>query len=614
MPGTRRKQRLKEKISLKLIYSPFLRLVIFNKWFRAAFLFLAGGALFLSLYLPKIWTVSPDDFLPVVKVSGLDMAQAWSLRRAARAAEGAGDFKKANYSWQAAMVNNPADRRAIRGFLRNAVKMAAPDQRTLGVAYGLTSWLLRLDQTNSADLELCSQVFSKFQWHEVMAHTFGAIPDLPPGARAAYMKALFQLGRMEEFREEYEEHGPGEDAELPLYFAAWRAGWGSGPESTADLKRLEEAAEKGDPRVARLYMLVCAKRGRTEGYLESLERLARVNEASVLDHAGYWRLLAAENRKEEAAELARAYSRPPGNPRELTRLADIYYQLGLREACLEILGRHASQFSYSPEVWLTYAAVLEREEEWEQLREIALRIRGSSGIEQLLAGYGYYLEGRAHLALGRTAPADYAFKKAAEASYDLAAIGFLVAQGMDGHSRHEPAYAVLKKLEQALGGQAAYWEARFENATRRKDAAEVLAAATRLHELKPEDVMARNRYAAALMINRVRPIESIKLTLQLVAAYPNSPTANINHAFALLLNGRSEEARGLLERMKTEFLDPVESSAYHLALFEACLKERDYEAAWSASEKILTSQLYPAQARWFEEKRAELPPRLTAAL
>src|SRR5687767_12210407 len=95
------RKKLKRELGNKLIYSPFIRLVLFNVWFQLAFGAAVLVTIFIALYLPKIWVVSPEGFLPEVKVSGLDMTQNWSLKRAARKAMAEREFNRAGQSWEA---------------------------------------------------------------------------------------------------------------------------------------------------------------------------------------------------------------------------------------------------------------------------------------------------------------------------------------------------------------------------------------------------------------------------------------------------------------------------------------------------------------------------------
>ncbi|MBI4325180.1 MAG: hypothetical protein HY674_07930 [Chloroflexi bacterium] len=120
---------MKKELSRKLIYYPLLRMLLFKVWFRIIFFCLVLLIVFLSLFLPKIWTTSPDGFMPVIKVSGLDLAQAWSLKRNARRAATAGRLNDASYSWMAAIANNPADPEAIRSFLDGVLRREKPEPR-----------------------------------------------------------------------------------------------------------------------------------------------------------------------------------------------------------------------------------------------------------------------------------------------------------------------------------------------------------------------------------------------------------------------------------------------------------------------------------------------------
>ena len=101
-----------------------------------------------------------------------------------------------------------------------------------------------------------------------------------------------------------------------------------------------------------------------------------------------------------------------------------------------------------------------------------------------------------------------------------------------------------------------------------QDVAALLTSTENEFRLSPKDPVALNHYAAALLLNRTRPEEAIELTFQLYAAYPQNTTAGINHACALLLNNRAEEARKLLESLNVQTMSSVERSPYYLALLK----------------------------------------------
>jgi len=265
----------------RLINSPLLRVVVFDPWFRAAVISVVVVLVFLALFLPKMWRMTPRGFLPVVKISGLDMAQAWSLKRSALRSMAAGDFERAAYAWQAAVANNPADAELVRGALRNFLQPDRPNPKYQGTAVGQTLWLLRLTGTNAADVELVSQVYNKFELYDLILRLLG------PGERrlnspeqVAYLKALFHCGEMIRFAERWQKLSENPAAitpDLQLYHAAYLAGWETSADAHAGRKQLEAALERPDSQLLanRLRLAVSMHRADAEGYNESLQRLAQ---------------------------------------------------------------------------------------------------------------------------------------------------------------------------------------------------------------------------------------------------------------------------------------------------------------------------------------------------
>ena len=121
-----------------------------------------------------------------------------------------------------------------------------------------------------------------------------------------------------------------------------------------------------------------------------------------------------------------------------------------------------------------------------------------------------------------------------------------------------------------------------------------------------------NNYAATLLVNRDRPEEAVSLTLQILTRFPDSTAAKINHALALLLNQRSDEAEAVLKSIVPEKLSGQEANSYQLGLFEVCFNQRQYDQAWEASDRIAAKHLFPNQLKWLEEMRQHLPRRTAA--
>lgn len=604
------RRRIKRELNRRLIYHPLLRMLLFKVWFRAAFVLFVGALVFFSLYLPKVWRTSPEGFTPVIKVSGLDLTQAWSLKRTAKRAMAQGDRVKANFAWQSAVANNPADAGLIRGFLNYLIQAENLDRRSTSVGLAETLWLLRLTQTNTTDLDLCVRFYEKTRSFDVLQYVCGPVQDrLSPSANVAYTKALFHLGKIGEFEARLKRLPASMAANMQPYQWAYLAGWGTGPDSTEGLQSLRKGVKQSgfDETMSRLYLAVCAKRLDASGYSESLEMLARRNLASVLDHVNYWRVLRATGRKGEATALAEAFTTSPQSAVETIRLAEIFYVLGLSSQARDVLKRFAPQFGNFPEVWSSYASLLEEQREWREMRAAAEQIQKLPGVRESLNGLSYYLQGRANLAEGRRRPAEAAFEASAKSTYETLSIALLVANELTRLDFPQFARAILQPLQASARGSMEYSQAAFNAAYRLRDAAWLLQTASESYHANPSDSVLLNRYAAALILNRAQPQEAVKLTFQLVNVYPDSEAVRINHAMALLQNGRITEAQNILKSMNSAALSSSESTSYYLALFEANLNLSQLSEARKAAARIDRSHLFPNQIKWLEEKISTLP-------
>ncbi|HVK57699.1 MAG TPA: tetratricopeptide repeat protein [Candidatus Kapabacteria bacterium] len=545
----------------------------------------------------------------------MDKTQSWALKRSATELMEKRDFARASQSWEAAVAQNPADVSALRGFLSNTLNLEKSDRHLFRSAVSQMNWLMRLTETNAIDVNLTAKVCEKFKWHDVAVYYLGNIKNtLPPEAEAVYLKALFHQGRISEFESRFAKSGTRlTDKEIPLYALSLRA-TGRGAAADNAQRELERAAAGSEHAqlATRLHMIASGEKGDIEAYQRDLQALGLRNEDTVSDHARYWILLSRRGRQDEAKQLANAFTRAPDSSSETVRLADAYFQLGMLEAARELLKKTAPAFAHAPEVWMTYAAVLDRLSDWGGMRAIALKIREDSSGRDTLWGYAYFLEGKAELAEKRLSSADRAFEKAVECSYEIPPLGLAVANGISKLKYGALALRLFQKLEHSFEADPAFWESYFDAAFASQDGAGVLKASERCYQMNPRNVNVHNRYVAALLVNRSKPDEVIKLTVQLVSNFPNSLAAKINHSFALLMNQRTSEALALLDSLNAVGLSVTEASDYHLALFEAYHNLQRWEDAERAAEKIAVRALFPEQRKWLNEKLSQIPTRQIA--
>jgi hypothetical protein len=252
-----------------------LRFLFSDPWFRIAICGLAGLVLSLASLGPRIWKGSPPGFEPVIRVSGLDLAQGWSLRRTASKATAAGRFEEANHAWLAALARNPGDAEAARGGLRNYLRS---DRKRSGLAGHYGGWLLKLTGTNRADLELVAQVLEKHEEPDLLLSLLEPRKDqLSPSLETTYLKALFHCRKIADFAARWKrarnELPWNED--LALFEAALRAGWESGAEAAQGREQLESGLERPPERLlaGRLLLTASAQRLDADRYGWVLGRL-----------------------------------------------------------------------------------------------------------------------------------------------------------------------------------------------------------------------------------------------------------------------------------------------------------------------------------------------------
>ena len=342
------------------------------------------------------------------------------------------------------------------------------------------------------------------------------------------------------------------------------------------------------------------------GHRVALERLEERQQETLLDRLGYWRLLVFVGRKEEAKELAQAYAHPPASPLEVLRLASVYEALGMTTYTLQFVDRSLSEFGYAAPLWLLYAQLLIEEKHWEDLGNLPLRIRQQPTLRDVLAGYSYYLEGRAELAQGHTVLAKDAFQKASQLSFELGTLGLSTAIQLAQLGYPAEARDILLNLEKRFEDSANYWNALCLAAHGVKQPELMLKAAQKAFNMQPANGAFANNYAAALLYNRQRPEEAVKLTLQVSAQAPGSISARINHILALLLSQRVEDAEKLLRTIDREKLTPQELASVDLAWFEVFYRQKRYEQAQQTSVRINREYLFPTQLKWLDQTREEM--------
>lgn len=596
---------------------PLLRTLVLDGAFFWAFLVVTGGIAGLALALPKVWRTTPPGFpRGTVKVSLLDLGQAWSLARAARQAEARGDHDGAILAWRGALANNMGDPDRHRDLLIHLrdVPEARPDH--VVAALFSSTWLLALTGTNGLDLELAADVLEKYRvagYGLDLLEASGRVGD--PALAAVRARCLFSAGRVEPFLQLWEANAAawGADARQRLYHDAWRAGWDTGTPAVEALLRLKEATREAGNlglTAARMVLLAATRRGTPDDVALALERLEEGRAAAVTQHAMYWRFLASVGEIEKAREQARSYAGTPRLPTDAAEYAAALAALGFRDEAIRFIEGNLGRLGTHPSVWDVYLSMLIDARRWNDVRRAANQVRTQTASFEMARILAEFAEYRAESGEGRDHTADTLARRLAEARILDSTMAMRVADTLLRDGRAEPALRLLLGKRAVLSGVLPYWQVVFVAALAARDLDAMQESTLEMLRLAPESPVALSNRAAMLIALEERSPEALEITFRLVTQYPNAAAFQINHAFALLLNQRVNEAWEILRRLDPGRLDRQAASAFHLAVTEARYARGEYAEALEASDRVQPGLILPPQARRLERLRQELRTRV----
>lgn len=594
----------KRRLASRFRYSKFAQLLIYSLWFRAIVIAVLLVGLVAGLLLPKIWNVAPARWTQEIRISGLDMVQAWSLGRTARRQDQAGQPEAALYSWGAAIANYPTKPSLSRGYLRTALQ-ATNDAKLMQTAVRQADWLLGLTGAKPADVELAARLYDKLELPQaVLAVLRGQTNALPGELQRAVARALFDVGAYPAFEAQWQtnqalfESDPG----LVLRRASIRDRFGKDDEAAAARRQIETAADGGTNRVIanRLRLLAAVNRREAGVAQAALNTLVELKADRLLEHAAFWRLLCLEGRATEAGSLIQGYRGQPRSVVEAAEFFDLAMASEQTRRADEVMAWSLEHHGYTAQMCSRQAAALARKQAWSDVRQLAVDIRLRPRLSPTLLAYSYFLEGQASFGENRPEQAQAAFSRLREFDYDDPLFALRMATDLCESGLATSAMPLLAALEAKLANVPEYWFLLSSAAAAQKNSVLLLRAAERLYALNTNNVVAASNYAAALAVQEAEPTLVLQLTSNLVNQFPESPAMNINYAAALLLNARVDEARAFLAKVDPRKLGTDEVKDLNFIALKAAVLARERARATELATKIDRSRLFPPQRMWLE--------------
>lgn len=607
---------LRQRLAQKLEGYPLLRTLVLDGPFFWAFSLAVAVSALIAISVPKKWQTTPDGFGRArIKVSLIDLAQAWSLARTARAQEKAGDYRLALQTWRGALVNNLGDPKLHQGLLE--LLRQTPEARSDQVIPALfsTTWLLALTRTNEASLALCLDVLEKYRLPDLALRFLDESPHTnAPLLQPGRARCLLAAGKPDLFIPLWETHAASwqNDPRQRLYHDAWMAGWGTGTAAIEALVRLKQALElPGNlgTTAARLLIVSAPRKGVPEDLALAVARLDKDQASAVTQHAAYWRFLAAAGRFDEAKLRAAAYRTPPRIPTDAADYAATLASFGLRDEAIQFLSDNLARFQNNPTLWEVYLSILGDARRWNEVRKAAAFVKTETASFETARILAMFAEYRAEVAERRDHSAKQLAEQLAKARILDNDTALRIAAELMRDQHFAPALDLLKAKERDMPDRMAYWQGVLAAAFAVQDFPSLQKSTTEMLRLAPDSPIALSNRAAMLLAVEESPAEALEITFRLVSEHPEVAPFHINHALALLLSGRATDAWAQLATLDPTRLERQAASAYHFAVAQVQWAREDFAAAAEAAEKAQPGLLLPPQAAKLAKLRADLAKR-----
>ncbi|MBM3880068.1 MAG: hypothetical protein FJ387_10170 [Verrucomicrobia bacterium] len=600
---------------------PLLQLLVVSVWFRLVALSLCLGAVAVAVLLPRVWRSTPPGFAPEVRISLLDRVQGWRLERQARHAEGAGDHRAALSCWRSAWGNDPGNADWLRHTLRAMARCDAPADLA-DLATEAAGWLLRLSPTNRTDVELVARTWLACGLGEQVPGLMRPLPGPHPVTlERLHLMALCEAGRMTEFAARVgtnqvlsaelqrallsvfaDQEAPDLEPEFRLACVAFLAVFGPTDLQGKALDHVRAARQQRDTaRLASdLQWMIHTQQRDLPACEELLREFEETGRATVRHHTSLWLLLAASGQKTEAIRRAQGNSPVPKSGGDALRLARAQMALDLWDQAEHMLTRLADLDEFRGEVLELSAELLMQRRKWDELRQLALRLRLQPEVMLTWGGYSYYLEGLADWEMGQPDAAHVAFEQMATLGVPHPVLALKVAERLLRLGAAAWAEPVLLAHRDDGWSDPSYLTALLHCAQALKNSAYLGPVTARLRALRPDDPQALRHHTRTLVILRRDADAAVSQSFELLRRFPQDPEVALTHVGALLLNARFAEAEALLDRVAPHRLPPAELAQYRLARFELKWRRGHRLEAQAALPQIDPRELYPVQAQWLE--------------
>ena len=616
--GFRILHRLQKKWQNYLDYgnAPFIRLLWYSPIFRWSLLASCCVLVTIPFLLMRLWTVTPQHIDPPTRISVLDFIQASALRRSAERATEKSRLEEASHAWRSSIANHPAQLDALRAYLQFLGKsQGSHEEMREAVRIGL--WLLQLNRTNQTDLDLVTMVWEQRGFHrEVVQYASALDQPFSQQTQISFFKSAFHAFDFERCSELLKTLSPQvdqKDPEIPLYHMAYLAA--RGPIETVVQNHQALRCYYPDPQwqdlAHQLNCIVSAEREDLIDLQASITFLRNKGKLHFSQQLVYWQLLLDSTMLAELAADMRQFPPEPATVGEVVWFVELAMKAGLTDIARETLGQQAPLYAGTERLWLLLVSLLESNKQWNELREMAILVRQAAAQLSALKDLSLYMEARAAHADRRFGVADTLVSKMDLPGSASEPLSFALGKGLNEMGYETKAMQAIEPLTKQADWMdtMALWNLVFQMHVENGSRSWLLKAAENLYRLAPRNRNVLNNYAAVLLSERVRPGQALALTRENVqTSGPMAYHHLVNHAVALMLNGRLEEAHAFLRQVPSEKLPPDQLNSFYMAWFEYAYRTGQLARARSFALKLSPDRLLPGDVAFLNDALSKMAP------
>ena len=600
-----------ETVVDRLYHWPLLRQLKAERRFRYAFITLLASVIVICSSIPKIWIVTPKGMNPVVRIRGIDFAEAQIFRQFAMNHERRREWAEAWQYWRQASAHCPTSIDLLQASVRNSWRLPARNFSYFADAANKASGLIALDGQNAVSVYCAARTYYHFRLYDLVLSLAKESSVKSHGISLLALQARLLMGDKAGYQNERKQFDSSEDLKVLQLFdlsrsAAWSTDTGEAKESLKQLLTATEGADSQKRALAlQLSLLVASERKDEQLFERSLASLHDDNNDEPLQHAKLWQILEGAGKRDRAVSLAAMAELVPISSTELLGVANAFEHLGMRERAIAYLDRYAYQINATSGVWLRFGDMLIAEQRWEDLRRAAMDIRRCPATSHELGGYSHFLEGLALKATGASQDAEVNFRKVPLLSVPRPDLALLVAAKMAEFDCPDPALDLALQHEGSLSNRLEYWTLLTHLAGQKKKSDLLLRASRSAYLLDRNNPTLKNNYVAALAVSETEPDLLLQLTSELKAQFPQALAVSIHHALALIQNHRTNEAVAAVSVLPNQNLSDLENSLIAMTRGRLGTLERNWVYAYTNYNLVDPNLLFQEQANRMLRRREE---------